>query len=141
MNSHLQMITDLRAHQALCRELLALVEKERQLLRSPEGPSLAELYQTKRAMLPGIDDSLAKIRRHREAWTQTNAAERARQPEITSLVRQTQDLILRVIVLDRENEQNLLRRGLLSPGQMPSANLQRPSFVASLYQQSAVAGR
>ena len=137
MNPQLQILSDLRAHQALCRELLALAEQERQVLRSPEAPSLVELSQTKRTILPRLNESLSRIRHHREAWAKTDPAARARHPEITSLVRQAQDLIMRIIVLDRENEQNLLRRGLLAPGQMPSANQQRPSLVADLYRQSA----
>ena len=59
--------------------------------------------------------------------------ERARHPGIGMLLRQNQDLIMKVIVLDRENEQCLLRRGLVPARELPPANRQRPHFVADLY--------
>jgi hypothetical protein len=40
---------------------------------------------------------------------------------------------MKFILLDRENEQGLLRRGLVPPRQLPSVNRQRPHFVAELY--------
>jgi hypothetical protein len=58
---------------------------------------------------------------------------RAEHPEINALLRQTQDLTMKIIMLDRENEQSLLRRGLVPPRDIPSANRQRPHFVADLY--------
>jgi len=40
---------------------------------------------------------------------------------------------MKIVLLDRENEQALLRRGLVPPTQLPSVNRQRPHFVAELY--------
>jgi hypothetical protein len=48
-------------------------------------------------------------------------------------LRQNQDITMKLIVLDRENEQGLLRRGLLPASELPSANRQRPHYVADLY--------
>jgi hypothetical protein len=36
-------------------------------------------------------------------------------------------------VLDRENEQLLLRHQMVPPNRLPSANRQNPHFVARLY--------
>jgi DNA-directed RNA polymerase subunit H (RpoH/RPB5) len=66
-------------------------------------------------------------------WQILSSDERARQPETGLLMRRTQDLTMKLIVLDRENEQALLRRGLVPPRQLPSVNRQRPHFVADLY--------
>jgi hypothetical protein len=49
------------------------------------------------------------------------------------LLRQNQDQTMKIILLDRENEQCLLRRGLVPTRELPSANRQRPNFVADLY--------
>ena len=133
MNAFAQVTTDLRAHQVLCRELLALAERESQALRQNQTPALHDIYQAKKAILPRLQASLEKVRRHRVHWQSLTAVERSAQPEISFLVRQAQDLIMRVILLDRENEQGLLRRGLLPPRELPSANQQRPHFVAGLY--------
>ena len=135
------MITDLRAHQVLCRELLTLAERESQALRQAQTDALRDIYELKRTILPRLHESLQKVRQHRVSWQSLGPAERAAQPEISFLVRQVQDLILRVIHLDRENEQGLLRRGLVHPRDIPPANQHRPHFVADLYRrQGSVVG-
>jgi hypothetical protein len=137
MNIFPQMLADLRAHQAICRELLTLAERESQALRLNQTAVLHELYQTKKTMLPRINESLGKVRQHRVSWQALSVGERSAQPEIGFLIRQVQDLIMRVIHLDRENEQGLLRRGLIAPREIPSVNLHRPHFVADLYRRHA----
>ena len=52
---------------------------------------------------------------------------------MAGLLREIQDVIMKVIFLDRENEQALLRKGLVPAKHLPSANRQRPHFVADLY--------
>ncbi len=66
-------------------------------------------------------------------WQQRNAQERAREFHLPALLRETQDLIMKIIVLDRENEQALLRKGLVPARHLPHPNRQRPHFVADLY--------
>jgi hypothetical protein len=127
------MLADLRAHQSVCRELLILAERESQALRQGQAAVLDEVHQTRKPLLPRLSDSLEKVRQHRIQWQRLTASERAAQPEIGFLVRQAQDLILRILLLDRENEQGLLRRGLIPPREIPAAQQQRPHFVAGLY--------
>ena len=136
-----QMLTDLRQHQLLSREILSLAERESQALRqpSPGQPAvLQEISDLRRLLLPRLSESLEKVRRHREHWQTLTAAERAAQPEIAFLVRQTQDLIMRVLLLDRENEQGLLRLGLVPAREMNAVSGQRPQYVAGLYRRQAV---
>jgi hypothetical protein len=137
MNSPL--LTDLRAHQTICRELLALAERESQALRLNQPSTLDELYRLKRVLLPRLEESLEKVRRQRALWQNLTPAERSAQPEIQFLVRQLQDVTMRVIHLDRDNEQGLLRRGLIPPRDLPAAQQrqQRPHFVADLYRRQA----
>lgn len=137
MNTFPQMLADLRAHQSVCRELLVLAERESQALRQGQATVLHEVHQARKPLLPRLSDSLEKVRQHRIQWQRLTAAERAVQPEIGFLVRQAQDLILRVLLLDRENEQGLLRRGLIPPHEIPAAQQQRPHFVAGLYRRHA----
>jgi hypothetical protein len=133
------MLTDLRAHQAICRELLALADREARALREEEPSALRELYAERQRLLPRLNESLATIRRHRERWQTFSAAERAAQPDTAFLVRQTQDLIMRVLVRDRENEQGLLRRGLIPAREMASVPAPRPHYAAGLYRRQAEA--
>jgi hypothetical protein len=51
-------------------------------------------------------------------------------------MQRNQELIMRIIVLDRENEQALLRQGLLPPGHLPASQRQRPHAVAQRYLQN-----
>jgi len=133
MTAHDSMLTDLRQHQVICRELLTLAERESPLLRHGPMTALNEIYEARKTLLPRLADSLEKIRRHRQDWQALTAAARAAQPEINFLVRQVQDLTMRVLHLDRENEQGLLRRGLVPARDVGSVGQQRPHFVADLY--------
>jgi len=137
MNTFSQMLADLRDHQTVCRDLLVLAERESQALRHGQAAVLHEIHQARKPLLPRLSDSLEKVRQHRIQWQRLTAAERSTQPEIGFLVRQAQDLILRVLLLDRENEQGLLRRGLIAPREIPAAQQHRPHFVAGLYRRHA----
>ena len=133
MNTLATMLKDLREHQSICRQLLTLVEEESQALRHDETGVLQEITDTRRSLLPGLSDSLERVRQHRNHWQMLTQAERGTQPEIPFLIRQTQDLIMKAILLARENEQGMLRRGLVPARELPSANQNRPHFVANLY--------
>jgi DNA-directed RNA polymerase subunit H (RpoH/RPB5) len=53
--------------------------------------------------------------------------------EIKNLFRDIQNLLPRLLLLDRENQQEMLRRGLIPATQLPPVASQRPNFVANLY--------
>jgi hypothetical protein len=128
-----EIISELQSRLALCQEVLGVIEREGQALRRPDNPSLFEFFQLRKNLLPRLNQSLDTLRRHRVNWQKFNPDERARHPEIGMLLRQNQDLTMKIILLDRENEQSLLRRGLIPAGELPSVNRQRPHFVAELY--------
>lgn len=133
MNPSTTMVGDLCSHLALCQEVFTLVERESQSLRDADkGPDF-ESHQAKKVLLVRLNESLVQIRQHRSTWQKLGPAERARCPEVAGLLRQNQDLIMKIIVLDRENEQVLLRKGLVPPRHLPPANRQRPHYVADLY--------
>jgi hypothetical protein len=62
--------------------------------------------------------------------------ERARHKDVALLLKQNQEVTMRILNLDRENEQSLLRRGLVPSKHLPPANRQRPHFVADLYRRN-----
>jgi len=128
-----QIVADLKARLALCQELLTVIEREAQALRRSDQPSLFEFYQLRKNLLPRVNESVETLRRHRVEWQKFSPDERSQFPEIGTLLRQNQDLTMKIILLDRENEQALLRRGLLPAKELPSVNRQRPHFVADLY--------
>src|SRR5438046_2640785 len=108
----LQILDDLGGHLALCQEICAQVERESHLLRSGDERSTFALYQKKKDLLPRLEESLNRIREHRNTWRKLDPAERAQYSKVPELVKANQDLIMKIIVLDRENEQALLRKGL-----------------------------
>ena len=122
----------LRAHQVLYRQLLHLVEQEHLALRGPG--SVYPFWQRRRELLPELTSALAELKSDRQAWVALPSEQRNRHPEIVGLLQAGQDLIMKVIVLDRENEQTLLRRGLLPTSRLPAAQQQQPHYVARLYQ-------
>ena len=130
--------TLLRQHLDLCQEVLVVIEQEGQALRQEPVPPLAALQKTKKDLLPRLNESLDAIRRQRVQWQAASPAERARHTDAPALLQRTQDLVMKIIVLDRGNEQALLRRGMIPVRELPAANRQRPHYVAGLYQRSRV---
>jgi flagellar biosynthesis/type III secretory pathway chaperone len=139
MNTPQEIVEQLNEHLGVCQQLLHATEEEGQTLRRSGKPSLAEFYQRKKDLLPRFNQSLDGLRKHRVNWQKLSLDERARWPEVGMLLRKNQDLTMKIIVMDRENEQALLRRGLVPPRELPSVNRQRPHFVADLYRRQGVA--
>ena len=134
------MAADLRSQLALNTELLGHLERESHHLRQPGASAPSASQEARRQLLPRLDEALRRIRQHRGHWLSLSPEIRASRREIRDLLRQNQDLIMRLIVLDRENEQLLLRRGLLPPKHLPPVQRQRPHYVADLYRKSHPAG-
>lgn len=133
------LVTGLKSHLAVCEEVLLLAERENQALRGPGDYPADEFAQRRKTLLPRLTQSLECLSRNRAAWQRLSTTERARYAEAGALLRANQDLIMRIIVLDRENEQALLRRGLVPPRHLPPADRQRPHVVAGLYQRTGPA--
>jgi hypothetical protein len=127
------IVADLRHNLAVHSDLLGWIERESRALRQPDGEPPPGLDAARREALPRLDAAISRLREHRAAWLAMTPEERAAHPEVRPLLRQNQDLVMRLIVLDRENEQLLLRRGLIPARHLPPAARQRPGFVSGLY--------
>jgi hypothetical protein len=137
MNTTDSMNDDLQAHLEVCLELLALVQSEGEALRAGDVSRQSRFYEARKTISTRLGESLDRIRVHRARWSEMSQRERAEFPDVPQALRQNQDLIMRIIVLDRENEQLLLRHGLAPARSLPSANRQRPGYVAGLYRGAA----
>jgi len=131
------VIDYLRQQQGLYQEMLTMIDREGQNLRKLENGNAFEDFQAKKSLLPRLNQSLERLREHRISWKKLMPDQRAKHPGVASLIRQNQDLIMKIIVLDRENEQMLLRRGLVPAQRLPSVHRQHPNFVADLYRRGA----
>lgn len=133
-----EIVEVLKENLSLYQGLFEIIEAERDELRETAGKPLVRQYSTKKAMLGRLVQSLDSLAASRARWQEAAGSERARHPEVNALIRQNQDLLMKIIVLDRENEQTLLRQGRLATRDLPSANRQRPNFVAELYRRQGV---
>jgi hypothetical protein len=137
MNRDRDLVDVLRENLALYGELWSIVQTERDRLHGePAGP-LTGTYGAKKDLLPRLGESLDRLVSAREQWLSMDPSARSSQPEIGVLMRQNQDLLMKILVLDRENEQALLRHGLVPVRDLPSVNRQRPHFVAQMYRRQS----
>jgi hypothetical protein len=86
-----------------------------------------------------LDSVLIKLRVARDLWSNISQPERERSGEIKNLFQEIQNLLPRILMLDRENQQEMLRRGVLPPSQLPPVQAQQPNFVGNLYRRHAAA--
>jgi hypothetical protein len=129
----LDVAGDLRQHLDICGQLLRLSERENAILAGAEAVDLKPFENLRNNLLPKLEQSLARLKQHRQRWQQLSPAERSQQPEVGVLLRQNQDMIMKIIVVDRENERGLLRRGMVPSQHLPPAQRQQANFVSELY--------
>jgi hypothetical protein len=131
------LIHDLRAHLALCQEAMDLAARENQALASPQGYQPAEFQLKRKDLLPRLEESLMSLRKWRQCWQQASPAARSGCSEVKALFQAVQALLMKVLLLDRENQQALLRLGLLPVRHLPATAGQQPHCVADLYRRHA----
>ena len=73
------------------------------------------------------------IKRWRLLWQQSSPVERDSVVDVKALIQMLQDLIVKILQLDRENQQSLLRRGLVPARHLASCAAPPSHFVADLY--------
>ena len=137
MTSLTEFVNDLKTHRSLCEAILTMAARENSELRGQNEGLTVESSAQRKKFLAQLTNSLDKIREHRTVWRRLEPAARQGHPEIAELLRENQNLIMKILVLDRENEQALLRKGLVPLRHVPPANRQRPHFVSSLYQRNS----
>jgi hypothetical protein len=130
-----EMIADLRAYQTICDEALVLTTRENQALSSGGEYQPFEFYQFRTSLLPRIESALVQLRKWREIWLRVPPTERAGCSEVKVLFQSVQSLLMKLLLLDRENQQALLKRGLVPPRHLAAAavQVQKPNFVANVY--------
>jgi hypothetical protein len=131
------LASQLREHLAICHECLALFTVENRTLRSSAEWASGGFDGQRKRLLPRLESVLIQLRNGRDAWQKISPAERDRCGEIKNLFQEIQNLLPRILMLDRENQQEMLRRGLIPPAQLPPAAAQQPNFVAGLYRRHA----
>ena len=131
------LTSDLQAFAAVCEEVLSLATREHQSLSGQGEYRPTEFYQKRKTLLPDIELLLQRFRNHRTTWQQISLVQREQFEDLKQLFQNIQGLLMRVIQLDRENQQAMLKRGLVPVKHLPSVAVQRPHFVANLYRRNS----
>lgn len=129
----LELTNHLRNYMTLCDDTLALVTHESQALAAGAEYQPFEFFQGRKALLSRLDQSLNLLRTWRQAWQRLDPRERAQYSEVKSLLQTVQDSMVKILLLDRENQQALLRRGLLPAQHVSSFAAPQPHYAAQLY--------
>jgi hypothetical protein len=130
------LASELRSYLSLCEEILDLISHENQSLSGQGVYHPLEFQEKRRELLPNIELLLAKLRSRRLVWQQAPKPERDHCSEITPLFQNIQDKLMKILLLDRENQQIMLRRGMVPTNHLP-APTPKPNYVASVYQRHA----
>ena len=128
-----QLANELRVHYDLCSSILVTVQHEHQQLKRGDVKDLKDFFKHRSGMLERINNAQQKLFAQKSAWHQLTPDERTKQPEIADLIQKNLDLIMKVVLIDRENEKLLLQNKLLPSSHLPPAGRQNPSLVAQRY--------
>lgn len=123
----------LQSHIELCGEILAVVQQEHQQLKTNQIEDVTQLQEARQGMLEQLTTAQAEIVRHKDSWMVLTESQKKTMPEIGQRLQQCTDLIMKIVSLDRENEQLMLRNKLVPPSHLPPAERQNPNLVAKLY--------
>jgi hypothetical protein len=128
---------DMRALTALCEEAIALAGREHRALAGSGDYQAFEFHRLRKDLLARLDPLMIEIRRWRQIWQQFNAAERAVFSDVKTVMQKVQDLLVKFLQLDRENQQALLRRGLVPARHVESCAVPPSNYVANLYRRNS----
>jgi hypothetical protein len=131
------LIFELRTYLNLCEEILALAARENLALSGQTVYQPLEFHQKRQCLLPNLESLSNKLRQRRIIWQQAPASERSQCHEAKPLFQTIQSLLMKMLLLDRENQQAMLRRGLVPARHLPATAVQKPHYVAGLYQRNS----
>ena len=128
------LINELNEHLTLCGEAYDLVQEENRILNSPTPRDAYAHADRRKELLERVTGSMVRVKAHKALWGQLSPAERAKSMDVSNLIKQNMDLIMKTVMLDRENEKLILQHGMAPPDQLPSSRQNNPTAVAGMYQ-------
>ena len=109
------------------------VQREHQQLKAGAVTDLTSLMSPRQGVLEHLTEAQDRVFAHKADWLRLHPIERQRHPEIPALIRKNLDLIMKIVLLDRENEQQMLRHRMVPAEHLPPPERQKPHYVAKLY--------
>ena len=131
-----ELFRDLRTFAAICENALALATREHQALSGTGDYRPFEFSQLRKDLLGRLGPITSELRQWRQLWQQCSQTEREGIKEVKSAIQMLQDLIIKFFQLDRENQQALLRRGLVPARHVTSCAAPPSNYVSSLYRRN-----
>jgi hypothetical protein len=129
---------ELRRFLKICEDSLSLVTGEGQALAGQGEYEPFQFFQQRKNLLPNLETALMNLRDQRKAWLGCSPGDRDRCEEVKSLFQTIEGVLMKILLLDRENQQAMLRRGLMPAQYVPASAAQRPNYVASVYQRHKI---
>lgn len=140
------MLADLREHLVTCEELFRIAQQEiaHPLPLEGEGRGEGAFDKQRRALLPRLDNSVARLKEHGRQWLSLSGEQRQASGDVRELIGRNQDMVMRILILDRHIEQLRLQhsqealRALSKTNPEPRGRLDGVSphhshFVADIY--------
>jgi len=118
---------DLQSFRRLCEEVLDLMTRESQALVD-QNYQPGEFDPQRKSLLPKLESALVKLGDRRKCRRPAVQPE-----EIKTLFQAIENLLMKILQLDHENQQALLRRGLVPARNLPAVAVQQPHCVVDLY--------
>ena len=133
-----EITKDVERHNGICRELLEIVQQENRWLSSSKGDAsqIAAHQKSKTSLSKSLTEVVAKIQGHRAALQDAskNNPDAPKHKEIQLAIQSATDLIMKIVVIDRENEKLLMKQGMVPAESIPSSYQYRPSDALKAYQ-------
>ena len=127
------MVTEntLLEHMAACELTYQLMLDENRLLKTTSTPPGDDFLRQKRSVLAQLEQALAMLRTLRDPMPELTARQR-------ETVRKTQQIVMKALLLDRENEQLLFKCAMVS--RRPAPPQARPTLdqIQRLYRKHGI---
>lgn len=106
------------------------------LLRKLTPLRLQLIKKSKASLSKSLAEVVAKIQGHRAALQDAskNNPDAPKHKEIQLAIQSATDLIMKIVVIDRENEKLLMKQGMVPAESIPSSYQYRPSDALKAYQ-------
>jgi flagellar biosynthesis/type III secretory pathway chaperone len=111
-------------HVEICEELQQILNEENRWLRKKGGPVDDSILNQKRRLLPRLEESLHNLKKLQEETPEII-------PALKEKLNAAQNKIMKILLLDRENEQLLLKS--IVPNQGIKPQLKSMQTVKSIY--------
>jgi hypothetical protein len=102
------MVDLICSHSLLCEEVYNLLIEENRVLRGSGSMEPWEVLEKKRLLLRALEDSLSTMRQA------SSVAKAPKTPALKAVATKAQRVLLKAMLLDKENEQLLLKHALSS---------------------------